>query len=43
MSGQLRSLATLADTRPDFFALVDLANQLRPKVGRWPRRIRQTG
>jgi serine/threonine-protein kinase PknG len=43
LSGQLRSLATLADTRPDFFALVDLANQLRPKVGRWPWRIRQTG
>lgn len=41
LSKQLRSLATLADTRPDFFALVDLANQLRPKVSLWPRRIRQ--
>lgn len=42
LSEQLRSLATLADTRPDFFALVDLANQLRPKVSLWPRRIRRS-
>lgn len=35
LSEKIHGLAALAGTQPDFFALIDLANQLRPPVGWW--------
>jgi serine/threonine-protein kinase PknG len=35
LSEKIRTLATLAGSRPDFFALIDLANRLRPPVTWW--------
>lgn len=35
LSEQVRTLGTLADAQPDFFAMIDLANQLRPPVEWW--------
>jgi serine/threonine-protein kinase PknG len=35
LSEKIRGLAVLAGTQPDFFALIDLANRLRPPVEWW--------
>ena len=38
LSEQIRRLAPmLASTQPDYFAMIDVANRLRPAVERWPR------
>ncbi len=39
LSGQIRRLAAFAGTQPDFFAMIDLANRLRPPVEWWWRRL----
>jgi hypothetical protein len=40
LSETLHELAKFAATRADFFAMIDLANELRPPVGWWwPRRF----
>jgi hypothetical protein len=44
LSQTLPELATFAVTRPDFFAVVDLANELRPPVAWWWQRgLRRRG
>lgn len=43
LSDRVRGLAALAGTQPDFFALIDHANRLRPPVEWWwQRRFRRT-
>ena len=44
LSEQIRRLAPmLASTKPDYFAMIDVANRLRPAIKRWPRWQRARG